>query len=206
MTAAKSKAEREADRKVEREVEREVEIPPEEAYGPFDVDHPPPLDFESWAEISAALLRREPTEQLDILADRELDVELWDGCDLFWLQQLSDQLGRGNTKLAERYGACCAAELKGRDPDRPTAHEEAVRSAAELEPTAFMVALPDDTALPFPSPVAAEPPPLELPAIEATEPAPAQGAGEAHPDVGETQAVPPLAPGDGDLPFKKKEN
>ena len=186
------------------EAERAVEAPAEPAYGPFDVEHPPPLDFETWAEISAALLRRETPEQLDILADRDLDVELWDRCDLFWLQQLSDQLGRGNSKLAERYGACCAAELKARQPDRPTAHEEAVSSAAELEGTAFMVALPDDTALPFPSPVAAEPPPLKLPATDGTEPAPADHESEAHPDVGETQVVTPLAPGDGDLPFKKR--
>ncbi len=160
-----------------------------EAVGPFDGDHPPPLDFEVWSDISATLMRRAPDEALDILNDREVDIELWDACNLFWLDELASQLRRGNGKLATRYGRRCAKELQSRSTVVPERSD-----GAEIDPeeTAFMTALHDEMVLPF------EPSLVEQPIDARPESAP-----DEHIDAGETQQVSTLT--NQDLPFTKSE-
>ena len=159
----------------------EIEEP---TFGPYDaIDDPPPLDFEAWTEVSAELIERNPDETEDILDRRELDPRLWQAVSVFWLGELNAQVARQNFKLALRFGQRCAEELAKRpQPD--------ASSASDMDATAFMAALPDDTAVPFKSPFAnmSEPPPPAPPSAE-------------HPNTGETQevAVPDL--GDGTLPF-----
>ena len=151
----------------------------------FSHEHPPPLDFEAWAALSAELLERSESEQEDILDEREIDIELWEACNLFWLDELANQLRRGNAKLATRYGRRCALALQQREATRSDASDP----ASNPDETAFMTALNDDTAIPFPSPLAGardgerEPPLMD----------------DTHPAVGDTQEVSAVA--GSDLPF-----
>jgi hypothetical protein len=109
----------------------------------FDHDNPPPLDFERWAELSADLLARTRDDQLDILEAREIELDLWEACNAFWVGELAAQIARSNLKLAERYGTRCAAALERRKA------EPATQRATSPDATAFLTALPDDTAIPF---------------------------------------------------------
>src|SRR5690606_6329381 len=124
-------------------------------FGPFDTDHPPPLAFDGWTEISARLLQRDTDEQLEILNTHKIDGELWDACNLFWLQEIAGQLLRGNDKMASRYGTRCAEELKARVHTRNAPPVESTEP--DVDATAFMTALHDETALPFASPLASAP-------------------------------------------------
>lgn len=159
----------------------EIEEP---TFGPYDaIDDPPPLDFEAWTEVSAELIERTPEEADDILDRREIDPRLWQAVSVFWLSELNTQVARQNFKLALKFGERCAEELARRpQPDAP--------SNPELDGTAFMAALPDDTAVPFKSPLAnmSQPPP---PAPHST----------VHPNTGETVEVAAPDLGDGTLPF-----
>jgi hypothetical protein len=144
------------------------------SYGPYDAEaSPPPLDFEAWAEISAELAGRAPEETDDVLDRRELDPRLWDAVNLFWLGELNRQVARGNLKLATRFGERCAEALRSREA-APAPPDD-----AEVDETAFMTALPDDTALPFASPLGppAAPKSSDAPPIQP------------HPDTGETQQI-----------------
>lgn len=160
------------------------DIPNEPAFGPYDAtDNPPPLDFERWTEVSAELIERTPDEMDDILDRRELDPRLWQAVTVFWLGELNQQVCRQNFRLASRFGQRCMEELARRpQPSKPE------QLAADVDATAFMAALPDDTALPFDSPLAVDPEP----------PCPAP-LSEMHPQAGQTQEVAALD--DGTLPF-----
>ncbi len=170
-----------------------------EDYGPFDASHPPPLDFETWAAISASQVRRDPEEQREILQTRELDIELWDACNLFWLEELAAQVARRNTKLAARYGMLCAKDLQTRAPDDTPAAAPAAQQDPDV--TAFMTALNDDTAVPFASPLPTPALPFERTATDIDASVPVEDCSEPHPDVGETQEVSSLPTTD--LPFGK---
>lgn len=169
--------------------------------GPFDAEHPPPLDFETWADISATLLQRDTPEQLDILGRRDLDVELWDACNIFWLQELGAQIARGNDKLAARYGTRCADELRTRQPRGAPPREPPATD--DLDGTAFMTALHDETALPFASPIPSGSLPFDTPKDDTQERPSPDPSDALHPDIGETQEVSALP--SIDLPFKKRD-
>lgn len=158
-----------------------------ETHGPYDAHHaPPPLDFDAWMDVSVTLLQRTPDEVDDILDRRELEPEQWQAIDVFWLGELAKQVARQNFKLAARYGERCAAELRRRPPpsDAPP--------PPDMDATAFMTALPDETVVPFESPLAV-PTANELLAA-----GPTSGA---HPDTGKTQEVAALDVPDDTLPF-----
>ncbi len=169
-------------------------------HGPFASDHPPPLDFESWSVLSASLLRRETDEQLHILQAADIDVALWDACNLFWLEQLAHQVARGNRKLAARYGTRCASDLAARSGD-PEAEPKPVLLEPDLDATAFMTALHDDTVVPFASPVAGQELPFEKTGLARAQATQDTLADEAHPDAGQTLEVAVVAPLS--LPFEK---
>ena len=81
---------------------------------PFDVDHPPPLDFDAWADLAARLLERHAVERFEILAEREIEPELWDRCETYWADQLACEIGAGDMRRATDYAGRCANELAAR--------------------------------------------------------------------------------------------
>lgn len=157
-----------------------------QTFGPYDADAPPPLDFEAWMDVSVELMQRTPDEMDDILDRRELEPEQWQAIDLFWLGQLNKQVARMNFKLAARFGERCAEELRRRPKpsDAPP--------APDMDDTAFMTALPDDTVMPFASPLAVP---------TANEMLTGGPLSVEHPDTGKTQEVPALDVAEGTLPF-----
>jgi hypothetical protein len=149
--------------------------------GPFDVDHPPPLDFASWTAMAARLLERAPVERFEILTERDLDPGLWDRCEAYWAEQLAGEIGTGDMRRATDYARRCADELAARRRAKP---------APSVDETAWLVAPVVVPALPFSS----------------TEPSPAPGPivrpAEARLDLaGETQTIGPRTRQDAPLPF-----
>jgi hypothetical protein len=68
--------------------------------------NPSPIDFETWARLSAQLLGESPGEQARIVADAGWS-ELWPQANRSWNEALSaDALARRPERIA-RYGAIC---------------------------------------------------------------------------------------------------
>ena len=124
----------------------------ETTFGPYDAHDPPPIDFEGWVDVSVALIDRTLDERDDVFDQRELDPRLWHAVDKFWLGELAKQVARQNFKLATRFGERCAQELAARRSTPPP------NNLDDTGATKLMMALPDDTALPFKTTFAAAPP------------------------------------------------
>lgn len=167
-------------------------------FGPYDHANPPPLDFEAWAEIGARLFERDADAQLRILESRQLEPDLWDACNEFWTTELAGQLQHGNLRLARRYGKICANEMRQRHEAK--SHVPQPPPATAVDETAFLIALPDETALPFKRPE-------RLDALATSPDVP-----EAPPPSGkpvsteETALVPALKPSPEPLPFRKPDD
>jgi hypothetical protein len=71
-------------------------------------------DFEAWANVSARLHERSDERRQRILKELGI-VDVWSAADSTWTKQLVETLATNGTKLAERYAAICAAEMKRRD-------------------------------------------------------------------------------------------
>jgi hypothetical protein len=82
--------------------------------GPFDAEHPPPVDFAAWAELAARLLERDAVERLEILAECEVEPGLWERCDGYWTAELVRELNAGEMGRAIAYAGRCANELAAR--------------------------------------------------------------------------------------------
>jgi hypothetical protein len=150
--------------------------------GPFDAEHPPPLDFAAWAAMAARLLERDAGERLEILADREVDPELWDRCETYWAEQLAREIGAGEMGRATDYASRCANEL---------AMRRRAPAAPNVDETAWLVAPVVVPALPFSAAGAASPAPR-----------PIAGPADSRLDLaGETQTMGPQLPPGAPLPF-----
>ena len=167
-------------------------------FGPYDQANPPPLDFETWAEVGAKLFERDVETQLKILEGRHLEPDLWDACNVFWTTELAGQLQRGNLRLARRYGRICVNELqRRREADPQKAHPN--QPATTVDETAFLIALPDETALPFQRPE-------RLDALANTLAASEESNEREEPSsTEETAFVPAFKPSEEPLPFRKPD-
>jgi hypothetical protein len=121
------------------------------AHGPYDEGNPPPLAFHAWAELSAKLSQRNHEERRDILDGAGVRTEVFDACNAFWLAALADQIARDNYRLARTYANMCVREMESRraTPSAVAGATGAHLPSEDLDETAMLVALPDETALPF---------------------------------------------------------
>jgi len=117
------------------------------AFGPYDAESPPPIEFEQWASLSASLLQRDEEAQLAILASQGIDPDVWDACNLFWATELAKQVDEGNLTLASRYGTICSDELQQRAAHEPQATP--LPNEDSTDETGFFTQLPKSPALPF---------------------------------------------------------
>jgi len=146
-----------------------------QAFGPFDDEHRPPLDFDSWARIAAALLDRDADARLDLLEQRRLDPRLWDACEVYWAEHLAQAIGVGELGRAREYAAHCSAELsrrqassgqaspkvapaavaRGQSSSELSAHASLAKAAAgseDVDQTAWLLRPVGLAALPFSEP------------------------------------------------------
>src|SRR5580693_2831045 len=89
-------------------------------------DAPPePLDFDTWAALSAALLDLDASLCLALLAEVGIAPDHWTRTDHHPTRALVDDLAAGRMDRANAYAALCAAEKNGRrlaappPPDAP---------------------------------------------------------------------------------------
>lgn len=137
-----------------------------DGFGPYDHDHPPPLDFERWAALAASLVGVDPDDRIDHLTARGTDPALFDACEMFWATTLARQIQRGDLGLAKRYAAI-AIQAAQRHEAEPADRAAAVRPQRGPvgDETGFLTALPDEAPLPFKrDALAARPTPREAPA------------------------------------------
>ncbi len=74
----------------------------------------PALTFEAWADLSARLSGLDEEARLDLLDEREIDVEDWTQWDQHFAISLAADVARGHLERAVTYGKKCAAELERR--------------------------------------------------------------------------------------------
>ncbi|MBI4956355.1 MAG: hypothetical protein HY908_30340 [Myxococcales bacterium] len=140
-----SERERVSDERDERD-KRDGRDEPAAEYGPYDAAHPPPFDFDAWTELGVRLLGRDAVEQLEVLADRDVEPELWRACDAFWVGALVEQIAAGNLGLARTYADACVRATEARAKLPP---ELEGAPSASIDETGFMMALHPAPALPF---------------------------------------------------------
>jgi len=168
-------------------------------FGPYDHNHPPPMDFETWAALGAELLECDLAAQLGILQRRQVEPDLWDACNAFWTTELAAQLQRSNLRLARRYGKVCANEMRRRRDAAPAPRAADTATGAAVDETAFLIALPDETALPFKRPA-------RLDALAQAPELSAIPESERPVSTEETVLVPALKPKEDTLPFRKPDD
>jgi hypothetical protein len=83
--------------------------------GEHDAKSGVPLSFDAWAELSAGMVNLGKEQRIEMLEARNVEVGDWERSDQHHLQALAGDLARGDMTRLRRYGALCAAELKGRD-------------------------------------------------------------------------------------------
>jgi hypothetical protein len=104
-----------------------------------------PLDFASWAELSALLLGAGLDERLDVLEERGLSLDDWTRCETHYFRSLAADVAAGRVARAELYARLCG-EVIARSKALPVA--PAPEAPAARAPAA-----------PPPLPPAAAPPP-----------------------------------------------
>jgi hypothetical protein len=90
---------------------------------PHTVPPPPPTDdealtidadFDTWARVSARMLRRSVAERARAIHDAGLDAT-WKQIDDHWSALLSRDVGEGRIDRVDRYASICHEELASRD-------------------------------------------------------------------------------------------
>ncbi len=92
------------------------EVPDGEVLPFEDPDAGPPdvvNDFETWARVSARLLKRKPKERKQILAELELEF-IWPDANERWSAVLAQEVVDERDRRTKQYGAICAEEMKRR--------------------------------------------------------------------------------------------
>lgn len=87
----------------------------------------PPLDFETWAALSARLLKLDAEQRYDILEARGVSPEDWMQSEEQHFATLAADIGAGRMDRAEHYGQVCAAEMERRrrgEPEETPEHVE----------------------------------------------------------------------------------
>jgi hypothetical protein len=102
-------------------------------------DDDPLVSFERWANLAAQTKSLSREARAERLEEHDIDIEVWERCEMHYLALLGDDLLRGDMARLQRYGAVCAeATQRGRDapPAEPlAANLRAPLAAPEIAPT-----------------------------------------------------------------------
>ncbi|MEP7120949.1 MAG: hypothetical protein ABJE95_08575 [Byssovorax sp.] len=72
------------------------------------------IDFETWAELSARLLKLDQEARFDFLEEREIDPASYARAEQRWVMALSDDLSAEEMGRVDLYASKCAAEMARR--------------------------------------------------------------------------------------------
>ncbi len=72
------------------------------------------IDFETWADLSARLLKLDQEARFDFLEEREIDPGDYARAEERWVMALSDDLSAERMDRVDIYAARCAAEMQRR--------------------------------------------------------------------------------------------
>ncbi len=101
----------------------------------------PPLDFETWADLSSFFLGAEPDERRDVLEERGVPFADWAKSDAYYLRSLAADAEAGRTARMNAYARKCAEVVARRKTlPEPRPMEEAAE--AEPAPPAAVAAAP----------------------------------------------------------------
>jgi hypothetical protein len=72
------------------------------------------IDFETWAALSARLLKLDQEARFDLLEEREIDPTDFLRAEARWVKALSDDLSNDRMDRVDAYASLCAAEMQRR--------------------------------------------------------------------------------------------
>lgn len=136
------------------------------------------MDFETWAALSARLLKLDQEARFDLLEERQLDPADFARAEERWVMALSDDLSAEKMARVDFYAARCAGEMQRRREakEAPVVAPAPVPVSTPLAAAPAPVAMtPSDVVVPFAAPPApllavaqpAMPPPPRFVAIPA---------------------------------------
>ncbi len=101
------------------------------------------IDFETWADLSARMLKLDQEARFDLLEEREIDPGDFARAEQRWVTALSDDLSAEKMDRVDLYAARCAAEMQRRKEPREQPATVAVKATVEVTaPAPIEVARP----------------------------------------------------------------
>lgn len=108
------------------------------------------IDFETWADLSARMLKLDQEARFDLLEEREIDPADFARAEQRWVMALSDDLSAEKMDRVDLYAARCAAEMQRRKEAKSEQAAVVVEAPAPIKAVA-----PSEPAV-APAPVAAK--------------------------------------------------
>lgn len=95
--------------------------------------HEGDIDFETWAELSARLLKLDQEARFDFLEEREIDPADYARAEQRWVMTISDDLSAEKMDRVDLYASKCAAEMARRAAAPAEVGRADVETLAPLE-------------------------------------------------------------------------